>query len=453
VPTCRTGVAALGIVWIITGSPAADAGTVVLPAQLDATLIESATGSLANGAGPAFFAGRTSQARDSIRRAALAFDVTGRVPRGVRISAVSLVLALSPSHDEAATVHLHRIVSPWTEGPSSASGGSGAPPQPGDATWLHGSYPALPWAAPGGDFVAAPSAGTEVVGPGLYQWGSTPELVADVQRWLDEPSSNHGWLLVGNEQAPSTAKRFESRESAEVALRPVLLIEFGASASPCSAVDLEGAASGLCQVYCEALDCDTDDSAPACALVAARFAVATGGGEPPCVLDADGDGVPDEADNCFAHPNEDQRDGDGDGVGDACDNCAAVANADQADSFGTVGIGDACDCPCFTPLDSVLLAETLQDGAVYTDLVCIDTRVNAKPLTALSAVRVDGAPCSLASADCSLLAVEFTEDRACQWNPPAPAAETSVQGISDAQREACRIHILTGAEATGLVCN
>jgi hypothetical protein len=77
--------------------------------------------------------------------------------------------------------------------------------------------------------------------------------------------------------------------------------------------------------------------------------------------DSDGDGAPDESDNCVGVPNPDQADGDGDGFGDACDhdctdsdrdgacddqdNCPGVANADQADSDGD-GLGDACDdCP------------------------------------------------------------------------------------------------------------
>ncbi len=58
--------------------------------------------------------------------------------------------------------------------------------------------------------------------------------------------------------------------------------------------------------------------------------------------DADGDGVPDNFDNCPFTPNRDQLDSDGDGVGDACDNCPKVANPDQKDTDGN-GIGDACD--------------------------------------------------------------------------------------------------------------
>jgi len=63
----------------------------------------------------------------------------------------------------------------------------------------------------------------------------------------------------------------------------------------------------------------------------------TGGG----ITDSDGDGVPDEVDNCVSVPNPDQHDEDGDKVGDACDPCPQVANA-TTDTDGD-GIADACD--------------------------------------------------------------------------------------------------------------
>jgi len=80
------------------------------------------------------------------------------------------------------------------------------------------------------------------------------------------------------------------------------------------------------------------------------------------IVDSDGDGVADDADNCPEMPNADQADADGDGVGDACDacpgdptndadgdgvcggvdNCPNVANPDQSDADHD-GLGDACD--------------------------------------------------------------------------------------------------------------
>lgn len=57
--------------------------------------------------------------------------------------------------------------------------------------------------------------------------------------------------------------------------------------------------------------------------------------------DSDGDGIPDDVDNCVSVPNPNQHDEDGDKVGDACDPCPQIANA-TTDSDGD-GIADACD--------------------------------------------------------------------------------------------------------------
>ena len=63
-------------------------------------------------------------------------------------------------------------------------------------------------------------------------------------------------------------------------------------------------------------------------------------------IDSDGDGVPQENDNCPDTPNPGQADVDLDGVGDDCDNCPTMANPDQQDSDND-GTGDACETPTF----------------------------------------------------------------------------------------------------------
>ena len=71
-----------------------------------------------------------------------------------------------------------------------------------------------------------------MVAVGEYTWGSTPVMVADVQAWLDNPTTNFGWLLQGNEIETSTTKRFASKEHATAELRPQLLVSFIEGAFP-----------------------------------------------------------------------------------------------------------------------------------------------------------------------------------------------------------------------------
>jgi hypothetical protein len=428
------------------------AGEESLPAARDATLIESAEGSLANGAGPHLFVGRTNQPEEGRRRALLWFDV-GALPPGAVVSSARLVLEMSQSHAEPVPIGLHRVIGAWSEGAAYAEGGSGAPAGSGDATWLDGSYEAQPWAAPGGDFVETPSAVQTVAGPGVIAWHG-PGLAQDVQRWLDDPASNQGWILIGDETRPGSVKRFTARENPDPTPTPRLEVVFGRRLGACADHDLASDALALCTAYCEALHC-TDPSprgaTRACEQLAERFTSRTHTPVPCTIVDLDGDGVADEADNCPATPNPEQEDGDADGVGDACDNCPNQPNPEQEDGGGGLGVGDACDCPCFTSLSVATLVMTLQDPDTYSGLLCIDTR-EGKPLTAVIARRIDGTPCATGSPDCSALAVEFTEDNACQWNPPRPAPSRTLSGILDAQRNACREAIQAGATAQGLRC-
>ena len=56
-------------------------------------------------------------------------------------------------------------------------------------------------------------------------------MVADVQAWLDDPSGNFGWIVVGNEAKNQTAKRFDSKEGGTTANRPVLTVTFTVAGS------------------------------------------------------------------------------------------------------------------------------------------------------------------------------------------------------------------------------
>jgi hypothetical protein len=51
-------------------------------------------------------------------------------------------------------------------------------------------------------------------------------MVADVQAWLDAPSTNFGWIVSGDESASNTSKRFDSRQNATSANRPSLQITY-----------------------------------------------------------------------------------------------------------------------------------------------------------------------------------------------------------------------------------
>lgn len=203
---------------------------VEIEADRDATLIESDAGLLANGSGPALFVGRTSQNDDSRRRGLVRFDIASVVPRGATIVDVELRLTVNPSNAAPRQIRLHRLLSDWSEGPSSASGGGGRPAEPGDVTWIHTTYDDRFWPRPGGLFVARESAVFEASGSGLYVVADDgrpgPSLLGDVRRWRTNMHPNFGWLLIGDETTGQTTKNFASREDGDPGRRPVLIIHY-----------------------------------------------------------------------------------------------------------------------------------------------------------------------------------------------------------------------------------
>src|SRR5882724_2773671 len=214
-------ITALGCV----GVKSASAAIVVINPSKDNTLYEydPAEGDTSNALGLHFFAGETGMGE--LRRGVVAFDIAGHIPAGSTITALSLSMNMSRTAVETArTVELHKLLADWGEGISHApmGEGDGAPATPNDATWRHRFFDTVFWTTQGGDFSATVSASQSVGSIGQYTWNSA-QMVADVQSWVDNPASNFGWLVLGDETAIATAKRFDTRESASP---PVLTIQF-----------------------------------------------------------------------------------------------------------------------------------------------------------------------------------------------------------------------------------
>jgi hypothetical protein len=138
-----------------------------------------------------------------------------------------VTLHMSSTGSTPVDIELHRLLSDWGEGASNAGsgGGAGAPAAAGDATWLHTFFPGTFWNAAGGDFAAGVSATQSVAGAGFYSWTGAG-LIADVQDWVVTPGANHGWLLMGGEGTPGSAKRFDSHENTSAGFRPELTVTY-----------------------------------------------------------------------------------------------------------------------------------------------------------------------------------------------------------------------------------
>jgi hypothetical protein len=191
----------------------------------DNTLYEfdPAEGDNSNALGNHFFAGETAQGE--LRRGVLAFDIAGNIPAGSTILGVTLSLNMSRTgSDTPRNVELRKLLADWGEGTSVAPGeeGDGAPATTNDATWRHRFFDTIFWTTEGGDFSDTVSASQSVGPVGVYTWSSS-QMRADVQSWLDDPASNFGWLVLGDESDILTAKRFDTRESASP---PVLTIQY-----------------------------------------------------------------------------------------------------------------------------------------------------------------------------------------------------------------------------------
>ncbi len=227
------GAAVAAAVAGVPGSALAD--SITLRAVADTT-IYAENDRLSNGSGSWIFSGNTGN--NFTRRSLLRFDLSS-IPAGAFITDAALRVQLSRSTVAGLeTYRVHRLNSAWGEGSSNASGqeGGGAFAKQNDATWRYRLYnesnptssPA--WSTLGGDFVAEPSSTAEIdsiLSP--YTFTGTG-LILDVQSMIASPASNFGWILIGNETAAGTAKRFVARETGTVSQRPTLVVTYSLTA-------------------------------------------------------------------------------------------------------------------------------------------------------------------------------------------------------------------------------
>lgn len=166
-------------------------------------------------------------------RGLIRFDPAAVIPAGARIVAITLQLQVvrTPILPEPATFDLHRVLVSWGEGGggSGNSVGTGSLAGNGEATWTSRFHGAEAWSASGGapgtDFTSAASSSADDAVAGPMTFGTTDQLVADVQAWVDNPTANFGWLIKERlEGADSTARRLASREDA--ARAPILTVEY-----------------------------------------------------------------------------------------------------------------------------------------------------------------------------------------------------------------------------------
>ena len=225
---------------VALGTSAATADTITIEPDRDNAIFDN--GPTSSGAGT-LFAGRTgSMGGGTIQRTLLRFDVAGSLPAGAVITSARLdmwVTGDSPFGGPAMFT-IQRVLADWGEGTSVAGGGHGAPATPDDATWEHTFFPGAFWATTGGDFDAAVRASSVLSDTGPASWGPTADMLADVQSWQGTPADNDGWILRGDESSLLTARRFGSREFAQVAQRPKLVLEVEVASSCPEDVDGTG---------------------------------------------------------------------------------------------------------------------------------------------------------------------------------------------------------------------
>ncbi|NBD19260.1 DUF4347 domain-containing protein [Aquabacterium fontiphilum] len=158
-------------------------------------------------------------------------DIVGgsasQIPLGATITDVKLVLTITnQSTFTNPTFSIYRMLTSWSDTSTWNSMGSG----------VDGIEARLI-----ADVTLAES------GNKTYTVGSTAALVATVQGWVNDPSTNHGWYIFNDDY--SSRVGFASSEAATIAQRPRLEVTFTAPAPPSLDLDANNSSGAVGSNY------------------------------------------------------------------------------------------------------------------------------------------------------------------------------------------------------------
>jgi uncharacterized repeat protein (TIGR01451 family) len=207
--------------------------TVSLTPVKDNSLIEYQSPQYSGGASSTLFVGVEHFSLTRMR-GLVDFNVAGSIPAGSTINSVTLTVTIELTNSTTTvtpTVELHDVLQNWGQGTGVPT--AFMPPfastTTNDTTWTNTFYPNQSWNTPGGDFSSTVS-GTAVFGADGTNstFNSSSQMVADVQSWLNNPNTNFGWLMKGDE-TQNSGKMIGSMHSSNP---PTLTIDYTAPAAP-----------------------------------------------------------------------------------------------------------------------------------------------------------------------------------------------------------------------------
>lgn len=175
------------------------------------TMIDASATLANNGSGLTINASLLGTTQDLVK-----FDLSS-IPAGSTITGVQLSFTSAASIGLLPSVNLYKMLVPWNSAANWNSFGGGGAPR---------------------DNVTASSSSDDSWGALLSIGGtatfSSANMVSTVQSWVNNSSSNNGWLIVGGGLASVS---FHSSDAASAANRPVLTVTYTAPTAP--SVDLD----------------------------------------------------------------------------------------------------------------------------------------------------------------------------------------------------------------------